>query len=122
MRSLSCLAALLIMQAVAQAIVPDAKDVVGTWQAQRNLTFLELHANFTYDRYFADVFDQGRWSLRDQGVLQLSAYSAADKKVVTERYRISRFASNVMSMRGADRRPDVWKKINYSRHMPRLSR
>jgi len=121
MKILPCLCALLIMHAGARAATPDAKDLVGTWQAQRNLTFLELHANLTYDRYFADVFDQGRWSLRDHDTLELSAYSAVDKKIVTERHVISRFRGSTMAMRGADGKPDVWRKINYTRHMPRMS-
>ena len=56
------------------------KDLVGTWQAQREGTMLELHANSTYDIYYAEGLTQGRWFLRHHRILELSSYSKGEKK------------------------------------------
>ena len=43
------------LAAIGQSVALEPRDLIGTWQAQRELTMLQLHSDFTYDRYFADV-------------------------------------------------------------------
>jgi hypothetical protein len=43
-----------------EIVGPKFPKIFGLWHAQRELTMLELHPDFTYDRYFADVIGHQR--------------------------------------------------------------
>jgi len=115
------LLAVTLMAAIGEPVVLQPRDLIGTWQARRELTMLELHPDFTYDRYFADVFDQGSWTFRRPNTLKLF-YADKGKRRVADTYRITGFGQNIIYMHRAKGEADAWVKRNYSRHFPRLSR
>jgi hypothetical protein len=115
------LLALTLMAAIGQSVALEPRDLIGSWQAQRELTMLELHPDFTYDRYFADVFDQGSWTFRKPNMLELFCTEKGRHRVA-DAYRITGFGQNVIYMHRAKGEADAWVKTNYSRHFPRLSR
>ena len=111
---------LTLLAAVAQPVALEPRDVIGSWHAQRELTMLELHPDFTYDRYFADVIEQGRWALRHHNMLEL-VYIHDGKPRTSDTYRILTFGKNIMKMRRTTGETDVWLKTSHSAHFPRFA-
>ncbi len=110
---------LTLLAAVAQPVALEPRDVIGSWHAQRELTMLELHPDFTYDRYFADVIEQGRWALRHHNTLEL-VYIHDGKPRTSDTYRILTFGKNIMKMHRTTGETDVWLKTSHSAHFPRF--
>jgi hypothetical protein len=111
---------LIVAAAIRSTVALQPADIIGSWRAREGLTMLELHPNFTYDRYFADQIDQGYWEIQRHNRLELF-YIEHGKRRIADRYDILDFQKTVMQMGRVKGERDTWEKTSYSRHLPRLS-
>jgi hypothetical protein len=113
------LLALILAAAIPYPVALQPAELIGSWRACQGLTMLELHRNFTYDRYFADQIDQGYWEIQRYNRLELF-YIEHGKRRIADTYHILDFRKTVMQMGRVKGEKDTWEKTSYSRHLPRL--